>query len=182
MDQELKQIISYKKDAGKDEIYYKQIIKQQLLNNSKIIRAINSPDLDPESPEDYFGVNILPYYLSVFPAQTQAEAYVCFDVGFTEAPKYNQIMKYMQVTFWVFVNNKVIFDKQTGIARHDLLGSLIQDQFSWSNCLGAQLRCVSNRPYVTDNAFIMRTLIFQQTTPNRIVKDGQVQNYTKSDR
>ena len=42
-------------------------------------------------------------------------------------------------------------DKETGIARHDLLAALIIDDFAWSNDFGVQLRLVSDRPYSMDN-------------------------------
>jgi len=53
-----------------DDIRYKEIIKQNLINNDLIIYLLNNKELeDTEAdPSDYLGINILPYFL-VHPTQ-----------------------------------------------------------------------------------------------------------------
>jgi hypothetical protein len=85
-------------------------------------------------------------------------------------------MKLGQVIFYIICNNKDILDKETGIARHDLLAALITDEFDWTNLFGTQVKLVSDRPTAIDAQYVGRTLIFEQTTPNSIVKNGKVIN------
>ncbi len=63
-----------------------------------------------------------------------------------------------------------IIDPDTGLARHDLIGSIIRERFNWSNIFGTQVKLVSNKESVTDNNYITRTMIFQGLTPNSIVR------------
>ena len=44
--------------------------------------AIDNPDLDPESPDDYIGVNIFPYYFLSDKTQATAQNYICFETSF----------------------------------------------------------------------------------------------------
>ena len=55
-----------KKKKSNDNIQYKETIKEKLINNPKIIHTLNNKDLDPDCPDDYYGINILPYYLISF--------------------------------------------------------------------------------------------------------------------
>ena len=151
------------------------IIKEKLINNSKIIRSLNNKDLDPDCPDDYYGDNILPYYLLV-DTQTNDKNYICFETSFTEVARYNNIMKLGQVIFYIICNNKDILDKETGIARHDLLAAWITDELDWSNLFGTQVKLVSDRPIAIDSRAVGRTLVFEQTTPNSIVRNGRVIN------
>ena len=73
-------------------------------------------------------------------------------------------------------DEKTIFDKESGIARHDLLAALIADEFNWTNMFGTQIKLVSDKPVAIDNAYVGRTLIFEQTTTNNIIKDKKVVN------
>lgn len=175
MDQDIKDIISYKKQKGNDNIQYKEIIKNKLINNSKIIRSLNNNNLDTDCPDDYYGINILPYYLLV-DVQTKAQNYICFETSFDEVARYNKIMKLGQVIFYIVCDNKDILDKETGIARHDLLAALITDEFDWSNLFGTQVHLVSDRPTAVDSKYVGRTLIFEQTSTNSIVRNGKVIN------
>lgn len=175
LDKDIKEIIQYKKQKGNDNIQYKETIKEKLINNTKIIRSLNNKDLDPDSPDDYYGTNILPYYLLV-ETQTNDKNYICFETSFSEVARYNKIMKLGQVIFYIVCNNKDILDKETGIARHDLLAALITDEFNWKNLFGSQVHLVSDRPTAIDSQYVGRTLIFEQTTPNSIVKNGMVYN------
>jgi hypothetical protein len=170
-----KDLVSYKTNVGSDNIQYKETIKKKLINNSAIIHSLNNQDLDPECPDDFYGEDILPYYLLV-DTQTNDKNYICFETSFNEVARYNNIMKLGQVIFYIICNNKDILDKETGIARHDLLAALITDEFDWSNLFGTQVKLVSDRPTAIDAQYVGRTLIFEQTTPNSIVRNGRVIN------
>ena len=74
--------------------------------------------------------------------------------------------------------NKDIYDKYSGIARHDLIAALITDEFNWTNMFGTQIHLISDKPMVVDMNYAGRTLIFEQTTTNSIVKNGRVINST----
>ena len=174
-DDDLLKIIDYKKHYENDNIYYKEIIKDKLINNSNIIKALNNKDLDPDCPADYMGENILPYYLIV-ETQGKTKNYICFETLFEEVPRYNKLMKFGQVIFYIICDNKTIYDKDTGIARHDLLAALISDEFNWTNMFGTQIKLVSDKPVAIDNNYVGRTLIFEQTTTNNVIKDRKVIN------
>lgn len=178
IDEDIKEVIKYKKQKGNDNIQYKEIIKDKLINNSKIIRSLNNTDLDPDCPDDYYGENILPYYLLV-DTQSKCANYICFETSFDEIARYNNVMKLGQVIFYIICDNKCILDKETGIARHDLLAALITDEFNWSNLFGTQVKLVSDRPTAIDAQYVGRTLIFEQITPNSIVKSGNVYNNSR---
>ena len=175
IDQSIQEIIEYKKHYENDNIYYKEIIKNKLINNSKIIHSLNNTDLDPDCPADYMGENILPFYL-IAKTQEKTRHYICFETAFEEISRYNKIMKMGQVIFYILCDNKDIYDKRSGIARHDLLAALIVDEFNWTNMFGTQIKLVSDTPMVIDSNYAGRTLIFEQTTTNNIIKDRKVIN------
>lgn len=173
--EDIQSMIEYKKHHEKDNIYYKEIIKNKLINNKKIIYSINSSELDPECPADYVGENILPFYLIV-DTQTKVQNYICFETSFMEAPRYNDVMKFGQIIFYIICDSKTIYDKATGISRHDLMAALITDEFNYTNMFGTQVKLVSDKPVAIDSMYVGRTLIFEQTTPNSIVKSQRVIN------
>lgn len=167
--------VDYKKYYENDNIFYKEIIKNKLMNNSNIINVLNNSELDPDCPADYLGENILPYYL-IIPTQGTPKNYICFETSFEELARYNKVMKFGQVIFYIICDNKTIYDKETGIARHDLLAALIAEEFNWTNMFGTQIKLVSDKPVAVDNNYVGRTLIFEQTTSNNIIKDRKVIN------
>lgn len=57
----LQDLLQYKKVVDSDDVRFKQIIKEKLVNDERIIYVLNNKDLEDAS--DYFGVNILDYYL-----------------------------------------------------------------------------------------------------------------------
>ena len=180
MTEEIKnKLVEYKNNVGSDNIQYKETIKEKLINNSAIIHSLNNKDLDPDSPDDYYGENILPYYLLV-DVQQKSKNYICFETSFDEVARYNDVMKLGKIIFYIVCDNKDIFDKDTGIARHDLLAALITDEFNWCNDFGTQIKLVSDRPSAIDSQYVGRTLIFEQMTPNSIVKNGRTYNYIGS--
>ena len=175
IDKDIQESIEYKKYHEKDNIYYKEIIKNKLINNSKIIRSLNNKDLDLDCPADYVGENILPFYLIV-ETQVKTKNYICFETSFDEIPRYNDVMKLGRIIFYIICDCKTIYDKSTGIARHDLLAALITDEFNWTNMFGTQVHLVSDKPVAIDNNYVGRTLIFEQTTPNSLLKSQRLIN------
>ena len=117
----------------------------------------------------YFGdnSNIRPY-LFIPNTQTDVKNYVCYQVSFDELPRYSNIQKYNEINFNIFVNGKDRTDKLTGIPRHDLIASIIREMFNWSNIFGMQTHLISSKESVTDNNYLVRTLIFQITDVNSI--------------
>ena len=117
----------------------------------------------------YFGdnSNIRPY-LFIPDTQDEVKHYVCYQVAFDELPRYSNIQKYTEITFNIFVNGKDRTDKLTGIPRHDLIASIIREKFNWSNIFGMQTHLISSKESVTDNNYLVRTLIFQITDVNSI--------------
>ena len=117
----------------------------------------------------YYGdnSNIRPY-LFIPDTQTDVKHYVCYQVAFDELPRYSNIQKYTEITFNIFVNGKDRTDKLTGIPRHDLIASIIRERFNWSNIFGMQTHLISSKESVTDNNYLVRTLIFQITDVNSI--------------
>ena len=57
-----------------------------------------------------------------------------------------------------------------------MLAALISDEFNWTNMFGTQVHLVSDKPVAIDNNYVGRTLIFEQTTPNSIVKSNRLIN------
>ena len=172
LSQEQLQILrDLKKMPDSDDIRYKEIIKQNLINNDLIIYLLNNKELEEveADPSDYLGVNILPYFL-IHPTQTNVQNFICYEVGFRELERYNSKMKLLQITFYVLCEEKNNIEKNTGIARHDLISALILDIFNWSNLFTQQIHCVSDVPSVTDNDYATRTIIFEQLTDNNLAK------------
>ena len=117
----------------------------------------------------YFGdnSNIRPY-LFIPDTQTDVKHYICYQVAFDELQRYQNVQKYTEITFNIFVNGKDRTDKLTGIPRHDLIASIIREKFNWSNIFGMQTHLISSKESVTDNNYLVRTLIFQITDVNSI--------------
>ncbi len=170
-DKQIQILRDLKKNVDSDDIRYKEIIKQNLINNDLIIYLLNNKELeDTEAdPSDYLGINILPYFL-VHPTQHNVQNFICYEIGFREIERYNSKMKILQITFYILCEEKNNIEKLTGIARHDLIGALILDIFNWSNLFGGQIHCVSDLPSVTDSDYATRTIIFEQTTDNNLSK------------
>ena len=188
-DELLNKLRAYANTPDDDNIRYKEKIHDALLNNAELLYALNNNELESELFDDdgnlnideetgellgdvdrYFGEssNIRPY---LFIPDTQADVkhYVCYQVSFDELPRYSNIQKYTEITFNIFVNGKDRTDKLTGIPRHDLIASIIRERFNWSSIFGMQTHLISSKESVTDNNYLVRTLIFQIVDTNGIV-------------
>ena len=185
----LNKLRAYADTPDDDNIRYKEKIHDALLSNAELLYALNNEELESElfgednnllideetgellgEVDRYFGdnSNIRPY-LFIPDTQTDVKHYVCYQVAFDELPRYPNIQKYTEITFNIFVNGKDRTDKLTGIPRHDLIASIIRERFNWSNIFGMQTHLISSKESVTDNNYLVRTLIFQIVDTNGIV-------------
>lgn len=166
-----KRLASYKYIVDNDNIRIKETIKQKLLNNDDIIHVLDNKELqDTEAENDeYFGVNILPMFL-IHPTQTNSQNYICFTVGYRDVDRYNNYVKELQIAFQILCEQKNIKDRDTGIARHDLLAALIQNEFNYTNFFGRKLQLIRDEESVTDFDYATRILTFALTTDNNVTK------------
>ena len=172
-EKELEQLRNYKNKPNEDVVRYKQLVKEILLKNDLLIHLLNNEELEEQGAEndEYFNINILPYYI-IAPTQTDTKNYVCFEVQFTDTARYNPAMKECQIVFYVFCHQKDIIEPHTGSARHDLLSAVLIDRFQGCNDFGTQLKLVSDRPNVIDTDYAVRTLVFEQHTPNSLTRNN----------
>ena len=176
-----KALLDFKLYTDCDEIRVKEKIKKMLSENELIAYALGDKEKQDEdySPDEYFGDNILAYYL-ISEVQTHVKNFICYEVSYDMAQSYqyskshkslNSTIKTLNIIFHILVDEKDILDRNLGnTPRHDLLAALIQDQFNWCNEFGGKLMLVSDVPSTVDKHYACRTLVFQQTTDNNIVK------------
>ena len=190
----LNKLRAYKTTPDDENIQYKKKIEKALMLNPCLLYALNEKSLESELFDDdgninwewneetkeyeplgewdrYFGgtSNIRPY-LFIPDTQTEVKHYICYQVAFDEMPRYQDTLKYTNVTFTIFVHGNDRNDKLTGIPRHDLIASIIRERFNWSNIFGMQTHLISSKESTTDNNYLVRTLVFQVVDTNGIVK------------
>lgn len=178
-----------------NNIYLKEKVKKALLKSPELLYAFHNLDLEdtelfnPDGTINYDGDwtmyygeegNIHPHFY-LPNTQDKVRHHLCFKTEFTDIPKYNQIMCYMNVTFLVMVDVRDAIDPLTGITRHDLIGSIIRDRFNWSNIFGAHCNIVSDKESFTDSNYIIRTIVLEQETINNItgIRNGKRQVINK---
>lgn len=166
-----KLLLEFKEIVDDDNIKVKEKIKKELLKNELVIHVLNNKELEEKDsqPEDYYGVNILDYYI-IEPTQSDVQNFICYEVDCDRINEYNKAVKYLSIKFIVLCEQKNIEDKDTYIARHDLLAALLLKQFNHTNYFGAKIECTSNVSSVVDSTYACRTLIFTQITDNNLVK------------
>ena len=190
----LNKLRAYKTTPDDENIQYKKKIEKALMLNPCLLYALNEKSLESELFDDdgninwewnedtkeyeplgewdrYFGgtSNIRPY-LFIPDTQTEVKHYICYQVSFDEMPRYQDTLKYTNITFTIFVHGNDRYDKLTGIPRHDLIASIIRERFNWSNIFGMQTHLISSKESTTDNNYLVRTLVFQVVDTNGIHK------------
>ena len=190
----LNKLRTYKITPDDENIQYKKKIEKALMLNPCLLYALNEKSLESELFDDdgninwewnedtkeyeplgewdrYFGEtsNIRPY-LFIPDTQTEVKHYICYQVSFDEMPRYQDTLKYTNVTFTIFVHGNDRNDKLTGVPRHDLIASIIRERFNWSNIFGMQTHLVSSKESTIDNNYLVRTLVFQVVDTNGIHK------------
>lgn len=188
----LNKLRAYTKTPDDESIRYKEIIKHKLLTCPELLYALHDKDLESElfcedengelvlnvdeetgellgEVDAYFGgTSSIRPYLYIPETQDKVQHYICYQVEFDELPRYNNIQKYTEITFTIFVNGKDRDDELTGIPRHDLIASIIREKINWSNIFGMQTHIISSKESATDNNYLVRTLVFQLVDTNGI--------------
>lgn len=161
---------AFKNLPDNDDIRFKQIVKEKLLDNRYLIHVLNNNELDEDEPDSYFNVSILPYF-ALEDTIVSVKNVICYEIVF-ETNRYDkrEIIKDCQIVFNVICDLSDIIEKDTGIARHDLLAALLMDQFNWTNIFGMQIHCVSDKPSMVGANLACRTLIFRGEFLNSIAK------------
>lgn len=172
--QELDELRELRLAPDDNNIRYKDIIKHKLLDNNKIIYLINNKELieNDAEPDEYYNVNILPFYL-IAPTQSNVQNFICYETVFEDVSRGNSIMKTQQIIFYILCHKDTLVVDKIGVARHDLLASVIKQMFQGCNDFGNQLKLMEDKPSVVDAKYNARTLIFEQYTTNSIVNQGK---------
>lgn len=174
-----KRLASLKYVTDNDNVRVKEVIKQKLLANDDIIHVLDNKDLQESDAEndEYYWENIFPMYL-IPDAQTTAQNFICFTVGYENVERnftnssrmYNDLQKHLHVVFIILCDKKNLKDRDTGIARHDLLAALIQNEFNFTNYFGRKIELIADNETTVDNVYACRTLVFSQNTDNNVTK------------
>lgn len=179
----LDKLRAYAETPDDDTIRLKRKIEDMLKNCPELLYSLHREDLESELFDEngnlmvegdwsaYFGAtSAVRPFLSFPTVETDVHTYLCYQVSFDELPRYNNTEKYCLITFTIFVYNTDIIDDLTGIPRHDLIGSIIRELMAWSGITMSNAVPVSDKESTTDNNYIVRTMVYQATMPNSIVK------------
>ena len=144
----------------------KRQIKQKLIDDTDILEALNNPDIDMDSPDEFLDNNIFGF-LRIPNTQDTVRNFICVTVDDIEDHRFNEVMKIQNLTFTVICH---LSDMKTkyGIDRHDLLGYLVRDTFNWTNMFGLQFHLIFNKETVLDGDYYCRTLKFEAQKPNSL--------------
>ena len=149
-----------------DIIRKKRLIEHILCSDKDIVEVLDNPTIDPECPEDLVYENIWPC-IRIPGTQDISKNFITFTVDDTERMPSNEVMKRQTIQFVIFVHKDHIKTKY-GMARHDLLGYLIRDNFNWTNEFGLQFKLIYNKESTIDGDYYCRTLKFEATKVNHL--------------
>ena len=160
-----------------DIIEMKRLIKQKLIDEVDILEALNNPDIDIDSPDEFLDNNIFGF-IRIPTTQDTVRNFICFTVNDIEENRFNEVMKTQYIQFNAICH---LDDMKTeyGIDRHDLLGYLIRDVFNWTNIFGLQFKLITNKESTIDSDYYCRTLQFEATKPNSLNKARTDNPYDK---
>ena len=183
----INKLIDYSKSPDDDNIRYKDKIKKILLSTPELLYALHDKDLEHELFNDdgtlntegewdnYWGENSLIRPYLFFPqTSTHKKNYICYQTMFNELMRGNNVEKYLDITFTVFVNSGDIIDKYTGIPRHDLIAAILRERFAWEGFEISKTKPTFNKESIMDNTYLVRTLQFEIVLPNEmsVTKNG----------
>ena len=185
----LNKLRAYADTPDDDNIRIKKQIKDTFLNCPELLYAIHNKELESELFDEngnlnidedgnltgevdrYFGENsnIRPF-LFIPETQDEVKNYVCYQTSYSDLVRYNDKEKKLIVTFTIFVNGKDSMDKSTNIPRHDLIASIIRENFAWIGLEISTTTPFGDKESTTDNNYLVRTLQYEVTLPNSICK------------
>lgn len=160
-----------------DIIEMKRLIKRTLISDTDILKALNNPEIDIDSPDEFLDTNIYGF-IRIPHTQDTVRNFICFTVDDIEENRFNEIMKTQYIQFNCICH---LDDMKTnyGIDRHDLLGYLVRDNFNWTNLFGLQFKLIYNKESTIDSDYYCRTLKFEATKPNSLNKTRMENQYDK---
>jgi hypothetical protein len=149
-----------------DIIEMKRLIKQKLICDTDVLRALHNTNISIDSPDEFLDNNIYGF-IRIPTTQDTVRNFICFTVDDIEENRFNDIMKTQYIQFNCICH---LDDMKTeyGIDRHDLLGYLVRDIFNWSNMFGLQFKLIYNKESTIDSDYYCRTLKFEATKPNSL--------------
>ena len=160
-----------------DIVEMKRLIKQILISDSDILEALNNPDIDIDSPDEFLDNNIYGF-IRIPTTQDTVRNFICFTVDDIEENRFNEVMKTQYIKINVICH---LDDMKTkyGIDRHDLISALVRQTFNWTNIFGLQFKLVYNKESTVDSDYYCRTLKFEATKPNSLNKARMDNPYDK---
>ena len=160
-----------------DIIEMKRLIKQKLIDDKDILEALNNPNIDLDSPDEFLDDNIYAF-IRVPKIQDTVRNFICFTIDDIEENRWNEVMKTQYLQFYCISH---LDDIKTGygIDRHDLLGYLVRDIMNWTNIFGLQFKLLSNKEKTMDGDYYCRVLTFEATKPNNLNKGRMDGKYDK---
>ena len=173
---------AYLSNPDDDCIRIKNLLKERMLKFPELLWALNSPvygdqlfnkdgSLNETGEWDvYFGDSShIRTFLFIPETQDEVMNYICYQVQTDENMRYDSAMKYLIITFTIFVHEKDSFDRDTGIARHDLIGGIIREMMAWSAITMSHATPIGSSESVTDTNYITKVLRYQAAMPNNLV-------------
>lgn len=181
---------AYTKTPDDDVIRIKEEIKNKLISCPELLYALHEQSLESElfdaegninrdsetlkplgNWNKYFGdnANILPY-LFVPSARTDAKNYICYQTETEETVSHNLCEKKVNIIFTIFVHSNDKTDELTNIPRHDLIASVIRENFAW---IGLEIPAtipIYNKESITENNYLTRIIKYECILPNSLVK------------
>jgi hypothetical protein len=172
----------YYSSPDDDTIRIKNKIKEMLLGSPQLLWALNNQEYEAELFNDdgtlnvtgewdvYYGdTSLIRPFLFIPETQDVVANYICFQTSTDENMRYAPKMKYFVITFTIIVHEKDSIDKETGIQRHDLIGSIIRELMAWSSLSMANAIPIYENESVTDNNYITKVLRYRISLPNNLV-------------
>lgn len=163
--------------ANDDIIEIKRLIKQKLIADIDILEALNNPDIDIDSPDEFLDNNIYGF-IRIPTTQDTTRNFICFTVDDIEEHRFNSHLKMQQIQF-VCICHLDNMKTDYGIDRHDLLGYLVRDIFNWSNDFGLQFKLIYNKESTIDSDYYCRTLKFERECTNSLNKATRSNQYDR---
>lgn len=161
-----------------DIIEIKRKIKQMLISDPDILEALNNPEIDIDSPDEFLDKNIFGF-VRIPQTQDTVRNFICFTVDDIEEHRFNSHFKVQQIQF-VCICHLEDMKTEFSIDRHDLLGYLVRDVFNWSNEFGLQFKLIYNKESTIDSDYYCRTLKFERDTTNSLNNATRNNHYGRS--